>query len=176
MLEGVKVYFDTMLYLNKFEDPVTVKPETNNMFNKVKSGEFRLIISQLTFVEMYHVMCLPLAEISKFDEAEVALKQITEAYADIKKTILQFPNTDIVENELNGIDTKQLTTFVEHVPGSNLIDFVGMKKYPGSMDFIHLMTASNLKCEKFFTYDEGVLLLNSYAFKGNMKIIKPYKA
>ena len=83
MPEGVKVYFDTMLYLNKFQDPATARPETNNMFSKVRSGEFRLIISQLTFVEMYHVMCLPLEEINRFNEAEDALKQIICAYEDI---------------------------------------------------------------------------------------------
>src|SRR5574337_1496358 len=172
MLEGVRVYFDTMLYLNKFHDPMTVKPETTNMFNKVKSGEFRLIISQLTFVEMYHVMCLPLLDARKFQDASDMYEEINQAYYDIKKTILQFPNTEITENELGGIDTKKLTTFVENVPGSSLINFHGMKKYPGSVDFIHLMTAFNIKCEKFFTNDEGVIQLNSYNHKGNMQIIK----
>jgi len=175
MPEGVKVYFDTMLYLNKFKDPITAKPETINMFKKVKSGEFRLIISQLTFVEMYHVMCLPLVEKNRFNEAKDALKQITCAYDDIKQSIMEFPNTDIQENELNGIDTKLLTSFIEKVPGSSLIDFLDKRKYPGSMDFLHLMIAANLKCEKFFTFDEGVLLLNSYQQKGNMQIIKPYR-
>ncbi len=70
MPEDVRVYFDTMLYLNKFQDPATARPETNNMFNKVKTGEFRLIISQLTFVEMYHVMCLPLEKITRRDLSE----------------------------------------------------------------------------------------------------------
>jgi len=176
MPEGVRVYFDTMVYLNKFQDPLTAKPETLNIFSKVKSGEYRLIISQLNFVEMYHVMCLPLEKISRMDEAKEALDQITKAYDDIRKIILNFPNTSIAENEFDGIDTKKLTTFVENVPGSNLIDFLDKHKYPGSMDFIHLMTASNLNCEKFFTYDEGVLLLDSYRFKGNMKIIRPYRA
>lgn len=176
MPEGVKVYFDTMLYLNKFKDPATAKPETINMFRKVKTGEFRLIISQLTFVEMYHVMCKPLEEIRRLDEAEEALKQITGAYNEIKTIIMEFPNTDIKENELNGVDTKLLTTFIENVPGSNLINFLDRRKYPGSMDFLHLMTASNLKCDKFFTDDAGLILLDSYRQKGNMKIIKPYRA
>ncbi len=48
MTDAVRVYFDTMLYLNKFQDPFTIRPETNHMFNKVKSGEFRLIVSQTT--------------------------------------------------------------------------------------------------------------------------------
>ena len=176
MLEGVRVYFDTMLYLNKFQDPMTARPETNNMFNKVKSGEFRLIVSQLAFVEMYHVMCFPLADIHNFKDASEAYEQIGNAYHDIKKIILQFPNTEIVEKEFDKIDTKKLTTFVENVPGSSLINFLGKKKFPGSMDFIHLMVASNLNCAKFFTEDSGVLLLDSYSHKGNMKIIKPYRA
>lgn len=176
MPEGVKVYFDTMLYLNKFHDPMTTRPETNHMFSKVKSGEFRLTISQLTFVEMYHVMCLPLNTITRPTDASQMFSTINEAYGEIKNTILKFPNTEIVENEFDGIDTKKLTTFVENVPGSSLINFVGMRKFPGSMDFIHLMTASNLKCAKFFTDDTGVLLLDSYNFKGDMKIIKPYRA
>lgn len=176
MQEGVRVYFDTMLYLNKFGDIATVRPETLNMFAKVKSGEFRLIISQLTFVEMYHVMCLPLEKITNFDDAMKAMTEIRSAYDEIKKLILHFPNTNIVQNEFNGIDTEQMTIFVENVPGSKLIDFIGVRKYPGSMDFIHLMTAMNLKCEKFFTNDEGVIQLDSYNFKGNMKIIRPYRA
>lgn len=175
MPEGVRVYFDTMLYLNKFEDPMTARPETINVFNKVKSGEFHLVISQLNFIEMYHVMCLPLVDIKKFEQASDAIQEINSAYMEIKKTLLQFPHTEIVENEFNGIDTKLMTAFVENVPGSNLIDFLDMRKYPGSMDFIHLMTASNLKCEKFFTNDNGILLLNPYNHKGNMKIIKPQR-
>jgi len=67
-----------------------------------------------------------------------------------------------------------LINFVKNVPGSSLIDFKG-KKLPSSMDFIHLMIASNLKCEKFFTEDKGVLKLDSYKHKGNLKIVKPYK-
>lgn len=176
MQDSVRVYFDTMLYLNKFRDAWTVKPETSNMFSKVKSGEFRLIISQLTFVEMYHVMCLPLLDAKKQDEASQMFKDINEAYAGIKETILKFPNTEIVENEFNNIDTKKMTTFVENVPGSSLVNFIGLKKLPGSMDFIHLMTASNLKCKQFITNDNGVVLLDSYAHKGDMKIIRPYKA
>lgn len=174
MQEGVRVYFDTMLYLNKFQDAGTVRPETSNMFKKVKSGEFRLVISQLTFVEMYHVMCLTLEKITKFEEASKLHEEINKAYHEMKNIILEFPNTELVENEFNGIDTKKLTTFVENVPGSGLISFLG-RKYPGSMDFIHLMTASNLKCMKFFTADEGIILLNSYNFKGDMKIIRPYR-
>lgn len=176
MQEGVRVYFDTMLYLNKFQDPWKVRPETNNMFSKVKSGEFRLIISQITFVEMYHVMCTALEKITKFEEASELHEEINKAYHDMKGIILKFPNTELAENEFNGIDTKKLTTFVENVPGSGLISFQGLRKYPGSMDFIHIMTASNLKCMQFITADEGVILLDSYAHKGNMKIIRPYKA
>jgi len=174
MLEGVKVYFDTMLYFNKFEDVYRVSSETNNIFNKVKSGEFRLIISQSILMEMYHVMCLPIEKITKFTEAKDAMKAITDAYADIKKMILQFPNTELAENEFNGIDSKNLIDFVESVPGSALIDFAG-KKLPGSMDFMQLMVASNLKCEKFFTYDNGVIMINSNHKKGSIEIIRPYK-
>lgn len=176
MPEGAKVYFDTMLYLNKFVDPMKTRPETNNMFSKVKTGEFRLVVSQIIFVEMYHVMCLPLEKITRIAEAADALQQIRDAYFDIKRIILQFPNTEIAENELDGIDTKSLTTFVENVPGSKIADFLGMRKFPGSMDFMHLVTAANLKCDKFFTEDKGVLLLDSYNYKGNMKIVKPYRA
>jgi len=173
MPEGVKVYFDTMLYFNKFEDVYRASPATNNMFNKVKSGEFRLIISQSILMEMYHVMCLPIEKITKFIEAEEAMEAITDAYHDIKKVILSFPNTELAENEFNGIDSKNLIDFVESVPGSALIDFTG-KKLPGSMDFMQLMIASNLKCEKFFTYDNGVIMVNSNHRKGNMQIIRPY--
>lgn len=175
MPESVKVYFDTMLYLNKFQDLLRVKPETNNIFSKVKSGEYRLMISQLTFVEMYHVMSLPLLDAKNHKEAQEMLDEIKTTYDAIKHIILEFPNTELPDHELNGIDTEEITCFVENVPGSSLIDFVGMKKYPGSMDFIHLMVAKNLQCEKFFTDDKGVILLNSYRQKGNMKIIKPYR-
>ena len=174
MPEGVKVYFDTNLYFNKFQDPYRVLPETNNMFNKVKSGEFRLIISQSILMEMYHVMCLPIEKISKFEEAEKAMKDIANAYNDIKTTILHFPNTDLAKNEFDGMDPLKLIDFVENVPGSSLIEYIG-KKLPGSMDFMHVMIASNQKCEKFFTYDKGLLLLDSNQQKGNMRIIRPYK-
>ena len=175
MPESVRVYFDTMLYLNKFKDPFSVKPETENIFSKVKSGEYLLIVSQLTFVEMYHVMCLPLTELGTFQEVESAMDEINKAYNAIKAKIMEFPNTVFPEHEFDGLDTRELTDFVEKVPGSSLIEFVNMNKYPGSMDFIHLMIAKNLRCEKFFTYDKGVLQLDSYHQKGNMKIIKPYR-
>lgn len=174
MPDGVRVYFDTNLYLNKFSDPFKVHSETNNMFNKVKSGEFRLIISQSILMEIYHVMCLPIEKISKFDDAKKAMNEVTNAYNEIKNTTLQFPNTELVENEFDGIDSLKLIDFVENVPGSSLIDFFG-KKLPGSMDFMHVMIASNLKCEKFFTYDNGLLSLDSNQRKGNMKILRPYK-
>jgi len=174
MPEGVRVYFDTNLYFNKFEDPYKVLLETNHMFNKVKSGEFRLIISQSIMMEIYHVMCLTIEKISKFEDAKEAMNQINNAYNEIKNTMLQFPYTEFVENEFAGIDPLKLIDFVEKVPGSSLIDFAG-KKLPGSMDFMHVMIASNLKCEKFFTYDTGLLSLDSYQQKGNMKIIRPYK-
>jgi len=174
MPEGVKVYFDTNVYFNKFEDAYRSSPATNNMFNKVKSGEFRLIISQSVLMEIYHVMCLPIEKITKFVEAKDAMDAITDAYNDIKIAILQFPNTELVENEFDGIDSKNLIDFVESVPGSALIDFAG-KKLPGSMDFMHVMVASNLKCEKFFTYDNGVIMINSNHRKGSMQIIRPYK-
>ncbi|MCH7560420.1 MAG: hypothetical protein IIC67_03465, partial [Thaumarchaeota archaeon] len=125
------------------------------MFRKVKSGEYRLIISKSILMEIYHVMCLPIEKITKFDEAKEAMDAIIDGYNDIKKTMLQFPNTEFVENEFYGLNSKCLIDFVESVPGSSLIDFVG-KKLPGSMDFIQLMVASNLKCEKFLTYDNGV--------------------
>jgi len=175
MPDAVRVYFDTNLYLNKFEDLYRASPETNNMFNKVKSGEFRLIISQSILMEIYHVMCLPLEKITKFAEAQDAMEKITDAYKDIKKTLLHFPSTELAENEFDGLDSKKLIDFVESVPGSSLIDFAG-KKLPGSMDFMHVMIASNLNCEKFFTYDEGVIMLSSNHKKGNMEIIRPYRA
>ncbi len=174
MLDGVRVYFDTNLYLNKFGDPFKVCSETTHMFNKVKSGEFRLIISQSILMELYHVMCLTIEKIPKFDDAQTAMKEITNAYNEIKNTLLQFPNTDLVENEFDGIDSLKLIDFVENVPGSSLIEYCG-KKLPGSMDFMHVMIAFNLKCEKFFTYDKGLLLLDSNQQKGNMRIIRPYK-
>lgn len=174
MPDAVRVFFDTMLYFNKFQDPMTISRETVNMFNKVKSGEFRLIISRSIFMEMYHVMCLALEEISNFKDAQEAMTKITDAYNDIQTTILQFPNTELAENEFNGIDSKNLIDFVESVPGSSLIDFYG-KKLPGSMDFIQLMVASNLNCEKFFTYDEGLLKLQSNQRKGDIEIIRPYR-
>ncbi len=175
MPDAVRVFFDTMLYFNKFQDPFTIKPETTNVFNKVKSGEFRLIISRTIFMEMYHVMCLPLEKLTNFQEAQTAMEQISNAYNDIRQAILQFPNTELAENEFNGIDSKNLIDFVEGVPGSSLIEFHG-KKLPGSMDFIQLMVASNLNCEKFFTYDRGLLMLQSNHKKGNIDIIRPYSA
>jgi len=175
MPDAARAYFDTNLYFNKFEDLYKLKPETNNMFNKVKSGEFHLVISQSIFMEIYHVLCLPLERITNFKDAQAAIKYITVAYDDIKGTILQFPNTELAENEFDGIDSKNLIDFVESVPGSNLIEFFG-KKLPGSMDFMQLMVASNLNCEKFFTYDEGLIKLQSNHKKGNIEIIRPYKA
>ncbi len=126
-------------------------------------------------MEIYHVMCLPLEKITRFEEAKNAMESIISAYDDIKKTILQFPNTELAENEFDGIDPEDLIDFVEKVPGSSLIDFAG-KKLPGSMDFIQLTVASNLKCNKFFTYDNGVLMLNSNHKKGDLDIIRPYRA
>ena len=174
MPDAVRVYFDTMLYLNKFQDPYKVRPETNHMFSKVKSGEFRLVISQTTMMEIYHVLCLAIEKISDFDSASKAMEEVVEIYNRIKETMLSFPNTEFPDKEFDGIQPQNLINFVENVPGSSLIDFSG-KKLPGSMDFIHLMIASNLKCEKFFTEDKGVLKLDSYNQKGNLKIIKPYK-
>lgn len=175
MPDAVKVYFDTNLYFNKFEDAFKVYPETTNIFNKVKSGEYRLIISKSILMEIYHVMCLPIEKISKFDDAKDAMDAITDAYADIKKAMLQFPNTELVENEFDGLDSNNLIDFVESVPGSSLIEFAG-KKLPGSMDFMQLMVASNLKCKKFFTYDKGVIMINSNHKKGDIEIIRPYRA
>ncbi|WP_420545507.1 hypothetical protein [Nitrosopumilus sp.] len=114
-------------------------------------------------------------KITRFEEAKNAMESIISAYDDIKKTILQFPNTELAENEFDGIDPEDLIDFVEKVPGSSLIDFAG-KKLPGSMDFIQLTVASNLKCNKFFTYDNGVLMLNSNHKKGDLDIIRPYRA
>lgn len=175
MTESVRVYFDTMLYINKFEDVFKVRPETTNIFSKVKSGEYHLVVSQLTFVELYHVMCKPLQDLNTFDDSQEALKEIDKVYETIKRKIMEFPNTEFPEHEFDKIDTRMLTDFVEKVPGSALIDFVGVNNYPGSMDFIHLMVAMNLKCDKFFTDDKGVIALNSYNQKGNMQIIKPYR-
>ena len=103
------------------------------------------------------------------------MAEIIDAYNDIKETILQFPNTELAEDEFNGISSTVLMDFVESVPGSALIDFAG-KKLPGSMDFMQIMVASNLKCKKFFTYDKGVLMMNSNHRKNNMDIIRPYRA
>lgn len=175
MTDAVKVYFDTNVFFNKFGDPYKIKPETINIFNKVKSGEFRLIISQSILMEMFHVMCLPIEGITKFSEAETAMTDITNAFNDIKETVLKFPNTELAENEFDGISSTDLIDFVESVPGSSLIDFAG-KKLPGSMDFMQIMVASNLKCKKFFTYDKGVLMLNSNQRKNNMDVVRPYRA
>jgi len=84
MPEGVKVYFDTMVCLNKFEDALKVRPETQNIFAKVKSGEFRLIVSQLNFLEMCHLMCLPLENQRNTGEAKDSLDEIC-AHVQIPK-------------------------------------------------------------------------------------------
>ena len=175
MTDEVRVYFDTMLYLNKFRDPYEIKPETINMFNKVKSGEFRLIVSQTVMMEIYHVLCLAIEKIEKFEEASKIMDEVNTMNNKIKKTLLSFPHTEFADKEFDGIKSENLIRFVENVPGSNLIDFHGAK-LPGSMDFIHLMVALNLRCEKFFTADRGVLKLASYNQKGNMKIIEPYRS
>lgn len=175
MTDGVRVYFDTMLYLNKFKDLYEVKPETTNMFNKVKYGEFRLIVSQTVMMEIYHVLCLPIEKIDNFDKASQIMDEAKTIAKKIKESMLSFPNTEFAEKEFDGIKPENLSSFVENVPGSNLIDFYG-KKLPGSMDFLHLIVALNLRCEKFFTYDTGVLNLDSYNQKGDMKIIKPYRS
>ncbi len=91
MTEGVRVYFDTMLYLNKFRDPYTVKPETTNMFNKVKSGEFRLIISQTVMMEIYHVLCLSVEKIKKFEEASKIMEESNTMNDKIKKNSAFIP-------------------------------------------------------------------------------------
>ncbi len=77
-----------MCFSINFKNPYTIKPETINIFNKVKSGEFRLIISQSVLMEIFHVMCLPLEEITKFSDAQKAMTEIIDAYNDIKGTIL----------------------------------------------------------------------------------------
>ena len=111
MTDAVKVYFDTNVFFNKFEDPYKISPETSNIFSKVKSGEFRLVISQSVLMEMFHVMCLPLEDITKFDEAQEAMTDITSAYNDIKETILRFPNTELAENEFTGISSTDFLLF-----------------------------------------------------------------
>jgi len=174
MPDGDRVYFDTMLYLNKFQDPFTIRQETNNMFSKVKSGEFRLVISRTTLMEIYHVLCLPIQKITDLETASNTMDEVTKIYNRIQEIMLSFPNTEFPDREFDGIDSGNMINFVENVPGSALIDFHG-KKLPGSMDFIHLMVASNLKCKKFFTEDRGVLNLDSYNHKGDLKIIKPYR-
>ena len=173
MTDAVKVYFDTNVFLDKFKDRYNVQSETNNIFNKVKSGEFRLIISQSILMEIYHVLCLSLEENISLNVAQNTLTEITSLYNDIKKTMLQFPNTEFTEDEFNELNSTNLIDFVESVPGSSLIDFKG-KKLPGSMDFMHIVIASNLKCKKFFTYDKGVLLLKSNQRTNGMDIIRPY--
>ena len=175
MQDEVRVYFDTMLYLNKFGDPYKLRQETINMFNKVKNGKFRLIVSQTVMMEIYHVLCLPIEKTNNFEEASQIMSEAKTIKNKIKQSMLSFPNTEFAEKEFDGIKPENLSDFVENVPGSNLIDFCG-KKLPGSMDFIHLMIALNLRCEQFFTEDKGVLNLNSYNQKGNMKIIKPYRS
>ena len=174
MIDGIKVYFDTMLYLDMFCDPYVSKPETANMFRKVKTGEFRLIISQTVMMEIYHVLCLPVAEERKFDNACRLMDEINETYGKISERLLSYPNTEFAKQEFNKIDSSTLIEFVKTVPGSSLIDFHG-KKLPGSMDFIHIMIAVKLGCKKFFTEDKGVLSLDANQRKGDMKIIKPYK-
>ncbi len=104
-------------------------------------------------------------KINDFDEARKAMDEVSAIHNTIKETMLSFPNTEFPDKEFDKIDPKTLINFVEHVPGSSLIDFYG-KKLPGSMDFIHLMVASNLRCEKFFTEDKGVLKLDNYNQKG----------
>ena len=174
MQDADRVYFDTMLYLNKFQDPYKVRQETNHMFSKVKSGEFRLVISRTTLMEIYHVLCLPIQNIPDFETASNIMDEVRKIYNRIQETMLSFPNTEFPGQEFDGINPENMINFVENVPGSALIDFHG-KKLPGSMDFIHLLVASNLKCKKFFTEDSGVLKLDSYNQKGNLKIIKPYR-
>ena len=165
-----------MLYLNKFMDPYKINPETIHMFNKVKNGEFHLVISQTTLMEIYHVLMLPIEKIknNSLDNASQLMDEAQVIYKKIQSTMLQLPNTEFLKHEFDGINSSNMIDFVENVPGSSLIDFVG-KKLPGSMDFIHIMIASNFKCTKFFTEDKGILNLNSYRQKGDMKIIRPYK-
>lgn len=173
MLDVDKVYFDTMLYLNKFQDPYTVTAETNNMFNKVKHGEFRLIISQTIMMEIYHVLCLPIENLNR-EKAEKHMDGVNKLYERISTTMLSFPNTEFTEKEFSNIDAGNMIEFVTSVPGSALIDFCG-NKMPGSMDFIHIMIASSIGCKKFFTFDKGILYLDANQRKGDMKIIRPYK-
>jgi len=101
MPDGVRVYFDTMLYLNKFQDPFKIRPETNHMFSKVKSGEFRLVISQTTMMEIYHVLSLVIQKINDFDTAEKAMDEVTKIYNTIKETMLSFPNTEFPDKEFD---------------------------------------------------------------------------
>lgn len=88
MLEGDKVYFDTMLYLNKFWDPMAIKPSTINMFRKVRRGEFRLVVSHLNLLEMYHVMCLPVEKTTTLQEAKDVHGKIIDGYADARQAML----------------------------------------------------------------------------------------
>ncbi len=125
-------------------------------------------------MEIYHVLCLPLEKVRNFKEASAMMDEIDKVYTRIRTARLSFPNTEFPDNEFNGINSCDMINFVEHVLGSSLIDFHG-KKLPGSMDFFHVMIALNLNCTKFFTEDRGVLGLESYQQKGNLKIIKPYR-
>lgn len=115
---------------------------------------------------------MPVQEAKNLKQAQEIMDEVDKVYKRIKKSMLEFPNTEFAENEFSGINPTDMINFVENVPGSSLIDFVG-KKLPGSMDFMHIIIASNLNCTKFFTEDNGVLKLNSYHQKGNLQIVKP---
>ena len=173
MLDVDKVYFDTMLYLDKFKEPFLTTPEVNNMFNKVKHGEFQLIVSQTIMMEIYHVLCLPIEKMN-LEKAEEYMMDVGKTYENISSKMLSFPNTEFTEKEFSNIDSSSMLKFAMSVPGSALIDFCG-NKLPGSMDFIHIMIASSIGCKKFFTKDRGILYLDANQRKGDMKIIKPYK-
>lgn len=63
MPESVRVYFDTMLYINKFEDVFKIRPETNNIFSKVKSDVVAFIIYLIPLVCIIGGMTVTLIDV-----------------------------------------------------------------------------------------------------------------
>ena len=113
MIDAVKVYFDTMLYLDKFEDTQRTKPETRNMFNKVKDGNFRLIISQTVMMEIYHVLCLPVQKAKNHDEALRMMETANTLSETISKNMLALPYAEFVDNEFDKIEPRSMIDFVK---------------------------------------------------------------
>jgi len=88
---------------------------------------------------------------------------------------MHFPNTEFIGDDLD-VDAEGLMNFAENVPGSNPIGFISRSKLPGSVDFLHMVIAAKNNRSKFFTEGKGALALDSCQQKGDMKIVKPYRA